>query len=271
MLLLRTERLPEGPDWLYEVKLDGYRALAVKSGGNVQLRSRNDNDFSTRYARLTKALNAMPDETVIDGEVVALDKDGKPSFNALQNYGSSSGPMLYYAFDVLILSGRDVMGETLDVRRALLEKNVLAKLDERPLGQAEEVAAKYGLLHKRTERDSDPGVLPFEWRAFVEGLEQQRDRKTADCTEAQGLRILASAGPVPMEELEPHRIQATAACPCQPQQSQCEYHTGDLKRMNRRREHDPISYLRIASPAPTRCSRSSVLPTFFTGYEHDCR
>jgi ATP-dependent DNA ligase len=111
MLLLRIERLPEGPDWLYEVKLDGYRALAVKSGGNVQLRSRNDNDFSTRYARLTKALDAMPNETVIDGEVVALDKDGKPSFNALQNYGSSSGPMLYYVFDVLILSGRDVMAK----------------------------------------------------------------------------------------------------------------------------------------------------------------
>src|SRR3954468_10811763 len=91
-------------------------------------------------------------------------------------------------------------------------------LPERPLGQAEEVAAKYGLLHKRTERDSDPGVLPFEWRAFVEGLEQQRDRKTADCTEAQSLRILPSARPVPMEELEPHRIQPTAACPCQPQQ-----------------------------------------------------
>ena len=120
MLLLRTERLPEGPDWLYEVKLDGYRALAVKSGGNAQLRSRNDNDFSTRYARLTKALNAMPDETVIDGEIVALDKDGKPSFNALQNYGSSSGPMLYYVFDLFILSCRNLMGKTLDEGRALM-------------------------------------------------------------------------------------------------------------------------------------------------------
>jgi ATP-dependent DNA ligase len=126
MLLLRTERLPEGPDWLYEVKLDGYRALAVKSGGNVQLRSRNNNDFSTRYARVTKALDALPDETVIDGEIVALNNDGKPSFNALQNYGSSSGPMLYYVFDLLILSGRDVLSETLDARRALLEKHVLA-------------------------------------------------------------------------------------------------------------------------------------------------
>ena len=66
MLLLRTERLPEGPTWLYELKLDGYRAQAIKTSGKVQLRSRNDNDFNARYSAI---LGAMPDETVIDGEV----------------------------------------------------------------------------------------------------------------------------------------------------------------------------------------------------------
>jgi ATP-dependent DNA ligase len=83
MLLLRTERLPEGPNWLYELKLDGDRALATKSDGKVQLRSRNDKDFNTRYPGLVEALGSMPDETVLDGEVVALDEEGRPSFSTL--------------------------------------------------------------------------------------------------------------------------------------------------------------------------------------------
>src|ERR1700720_4745043 len=105
MLLLRTEKLPEGKDWLYELKFDGYRALAIKSGGRVQLRSRNDNDFNARYPGIAAALTGMPDDTVIDGEVVALDPDGKPSFNLLQNYGSAGAPPPFFFFDFLVLKG----------------------------------------------------------------------------------------------------------------------------------------------------------------------
>src|SRR3954451_8541249 len=130
MLLLRTESLPEGPNWLTELKLDGYRALAIKTGGKLQLRSRNDNDFTARYPAIAKALSAIPDDTVIDGEIVALDESGRPSFNVLQNYGSSRAPLFYYAFDVLVLSGRSVMQEGLDTRRELLEKKVLTKLSD---------------------------------------------------------------------------------------------------------------------------------------------
>jgi bifunctional non-homologous end joining protein LigD len=107
MLVLRTEKLPEGPDWLLKLKLDGYRALAIKSGGKVHLRSRNDNDFNARYPGIVKALAPMPDETVIDDEIVALDEDGRPSFNTIQNYGSTGTPLHFYVFDLLILGGRE--------------------------------------------------------------------------------------------------------------------------------------------------------------------
>jgi bifunctional non-homologous end joining protein LigD len=130
MLLLRTDELPEGPDWLTELKLDGYRALAVKSGGEVHLLSRNDNDFSGRYPGIVKAMMPMPDETVIDGEIVALDAAGRPSFNTLQNYGSSGAPLHFFIFDLLVLKGRDIMGEPLTRRRELIEKHVLPRLGE---------------------------------------------------------------------------------------------------------------------------------------------
>ena len=129
MLLLRAEKLPEGAEWLIELKLDGYRALAIKAGGRVQLRSRNDNDFNIRYPGIVKALASMPDESVIDGEVVALDADGRPSFNTLQNYGSASAPLHFFIFDLLMLKGRDVMGEPLLKRRELIEEHVLPSAD----------------------------------------------------------------------------------------------------------------------------------------------
>jgi bifunctional non-homologous end joining protein LigD len=70
MLLEATSALPEGPNWPYEVKLDGYRALVIKSAGKVRLRSRNDKDFNARYPAIVAALGSLADETVIDGEVV---------------------------------------------------------------------------------------------------------------------------------------------------------------------------------------------------------
>ena len=111
MLLLRSNELPDDDSWIKELKLDGYRALAIKTDGKVQLRSRNDKDFTIRYPSIAKALTRLPNETVVDGELVVLDEKGRPSFNALQNYESSSGSLIYYLFDLLILSGRNVMGE----------------------------------------------------------------------------------------------------------------------------------------------------------------
>ena len=176
MLLLRTERLPEGPEWLIELKLDGYRALAIRSGGKVRLRSRNDNDFNVRYPVLAKALASMPDETVIDGEIVALDGDGKPSFNLLQNYGSAGAPVHYFIFDLLILKGKDVMGEPLMRRRELLEKHVFPKMSEpiryspileaslKELVQSVKAQGLEGLVAKRRDSRYEPGERSGAWQ-----------------------------------------------------------------------------------------------------------
>jgi DNA ligase D-like protein (predicted ligase) len=176
MLLLRTEKLPEGPNWLYELKLDGFRSVAFKSNGKVQLRSRNDKNFNTTYPAIVKALGNLADETVIDGEVVALDHSGRPSFNALQNYGSGKPTILYYVFDLMVLEGVDVMREPLSHRRELLEQKILPNLSEpikyssaldsdlADLIQSVKKLGLEGLIAKRKDSRYEPGQRSGAWR-----------------------------------------------------------------------------------------------------------
>lgn len=176
MLLLSTDRLPdERSKWEYQLKLDGYRAIAFKSGNRVHLRSRNDNDFSARYPAVMRGLAKLPDETVIDGEVVALDAEGRPSFNALQNFNGSQTPIVYYVFDVMVLAGRDVSTETLTARRDLLEQKVLPTLAEpvryagvleaslRDLVHAVKTQGFEGLVAKRRNSKYEPGLRSGAW------------------------------------------------------------------------------------------------------------
>jgi bifunctional non-homologous end joining protein LigD len=176
MLLLRTDRLPEGAAWLYELKLDGYRALASKTGERVDLRSRNDKDFVPRFPAIAAALEKLPDGTTIDGEIVALDDEGRPSFNLLQNYGSVAAPIVYYAFDLLRLRGKNVMNETLTKRRELLKEKVLPKLNEpvryspdldaslQDLIASVKVQGLEGLVAKRRDGAYEPGQRSGSWQ-----------------------------------------------------------------------------------------------------------
>jgi len=176
MLLVRTEKLPEGHDWLYELKLDGYRSIAFKTGGKVYLRSRNNKDFNASYRDIVKALANMPNETIIDGEVVALDEAGRPSFSALQNYGASDVPIIYYVFDVMVLEGVDVMREPLSSRRELMEQKIVPKLVE-PIKYSAELDSSLsdliqsvkklgleGLVAKRRDSRYEPGLRSGAWR-----------------------------------------------------------------------------------------------------------
>src|SRR5712692_4038901 len=120
MLCLAVPKIPEGPEWRYEPKLDGYRAIGVRTKRGAELWSRNQKDFSRRFANVARALESLPEETVVDGEIAAVDESGRPYFNLLQNFESSQGAILFYIFDLLLLAGQDLRNSGLEKRRALL-------------------------------------------------------------------------------------------------------------------------------------------------------
>jgi bifunctional non-homologous end joining protein LigD len=128
MRCLAVATLPEGPGWEYEIKFDGYRALGIKSAGRVRLMSRNGNDFSARFPSIANALAKLPDDSVIDREIVALDETGRPSFNVLQNYNHAASPLQFYAFDLLHLAGKNLRDRPLDDRRELLRARVMPRM-----------------------------------------------------------------------------------------------------------------------------------------------
>jgi len=95
---LPVAKLSDGSQWVWEIKLDGYRAVAVKSDGAVTLYSRNKKILNKRFPYIVEPLRGLPDGTVLDGEIVALDDDGRPVFNLLQNFTSESGRIWYFIF-----------------------------------------------------------------------------------------------------------------------------------------------------------------------------
>jgi ATP-dependent DNA ligase len=112
--------LREGSQWVYEIKLDGYRAIAVKARNQVSLFSRRRKLFNGQYPYIVEALADLPDDTVIDGEIVALDDSGRPEFNLLQNYRSAAAHIHYFVFDLLVHQGRGIEGLPFEERRRLL-------------------------------------------------------------------------------------------------------------------------------------------------------
>src|SRR5258708_17252190 len=96
-------RLPEGPDWSYEVKLDGYHAIGVKTSSEAIIYSRNGNNFNNRYPHLAEALGDLPPNTVVDCHAVALDDSGRPDFHTLHHFKASASRIPYLVSDLLVL------------------------------------------------------------------------------------------------------------------------------------------------------------------------
>ncbi len=130
MLATAVDAPFDDPAWLFELKWDGYRALVrIDADGSVAIASRNGNDFTKKFVELGALADAFAERPIlVDGEIVALDDEGRPSFGALQErldrFGRSAphkAPVTFAAFDILYGNGRDLRGEPLERRKAVLE------------------------------------------------------------------------------------------------------------------------------------------------------
>jgi bifunctional non-homologous end joining protein LigD len=123
MLATLVRKPFDHPDWLFEVKWDGYRAIAEIREGGVSLYSRNRIQLNQKFLPITDALRKFSFEAVLDGEIVVVDDRGHPDFQLLQNYQKTgSGHLLYYVFDLLYFQGHDLTSLPLLRRKELLKK-----------------------------------------------------------------------------------------------------------------------------------------------------
>src|SRR5207245_1743906 len=122
MLATLVDQPFDRPGWLFEIKWDGYRAIAEVGKRGVQLYSRNQLSFNERYKPIVAALRQLGHEAVLDGEIVVLDHEGKARFQFLQNYQKTEqGQLVYYVFDLLHLDGQDLRPHPLSRRKEILK------------------------------------------------------------------------------------------------------------------------------------------------------
>jgi len=121
MLCTLTKEVPDDPEYLYEIKWDGYRILSFVGKGKVRMHSRSALDYTKKYPVLTESLQKLGHDAVIDGEVVVFNEEGVPDFDALQLYNGHNTPITYCVFDLLWLDGYNLMELPLVTRKLLLD------------------------------------------------------------------------------------------------------------------------------------------------------
>jgi bifunctional non-homologous end joining protein LigD len=174
MLATLEKSVPRGDDWDFEIKWDGYRIITRVAAGEPELRSRKDQDYTERFSVVTRALPRAlrTSDCVLDGEICALDDNGRPSFSAMQQ-GKSGTPIVYFVFDLLELEGEPLVDLPLAERRKRLEK-VLDKrnktvrfsetFDDGPtLLEAAERQGLEGIMAKRRDSRYIEGRRTRDW------------------------------------------------------------------------------------------------------------
>jgi bifunctional non-homologous end joining protein LigD len=157
-------RLEEGPpthgDWLYELKFDGIRAIAVKDGDKVSLISRNGNKLDKRFPEIAEAVSKLPvQECVLDGEVVALDEEGRSSFQLLQalEMEGRKAPLRFYVFDLLQLNGKSLLELPVEQRKQVLAKACENVAD--PIRYSGEISGDVKSLLEEVKRRGLEGLI----------------------------------------------------------------------------------------------------------------
>ena len=195
--LIKTS--PNG-DWLYEIKFDGWRAIAIKGDDETRLLSRNNKDLGAKFPSLLKALSELKaEEVMMDGEIVALDEKGRSSFQLLQAFESegTDTPLFFYAFDLLECDGESFVAKPLEERKARLEKLIpdsngpirfSATLggDEKPLLAEAKKLGLEGLIGKRQHSRYEPGHRSGAWIKLK--LQSEQEFVIGGYTEPQGTR-----------------------------------------------------------------------------------
>lgn len=182
MECLPVTKVPEGREWSYEIKLDGYRLEVVKNGGETTLYSRRRNILNRKFPYIAAALEDLPDSTVVDGELVAIDTDGRFDFNLLQNFRSAELHIHYYAFDVLMHKGKLLIRLPLEERRAILAK-ILPQSDRISLAVVDYSADHMlefvteqeleGVIAKQRASIYEPGKRSGLWSKYRVNLGQE--------------------------------------------------------------------------------------------------
>jgi bifunctional non-homologous end joining protein LigD len=163
------------PDWQYEVKWDGYRALAFVNKGEVEIFSRNNKSFNEKFYPIYKLLQESNINAVLDGEILVLDEKGRSNFSDLQNWRSEAdGELVFYVFDVLWYDGKDLMELPLNQRQAILKEILPANDDHLRLSQvfnangieffqAAEKMGLEGIIAKKKSSTYSPDNRSKQW------------------------------------------------------------------------------------------------------------
>ena len=177
--------LPAHGDWLYELKFDGFRAIAVKDFAETRLISRSQKELSGNFPELIQSIRKLKlKRGVLDGEIVVLDESGRPSFQALQNLGEDRSRVFYFIFDVLNYEGKDLTDLPFDDRRYVLQSLLKGtvpriRIVRAQKGRADEAVARVkkegleGLIAKKRLSRYEPGQRSGAWLKFKNVLSQE--------------------------------------------------------------------------------------------------